>query len=65
MQYTQIALRPDNQEDMSFLLDLHRETMDAHLVGSGLSFSVEEQGKSGASFVERIGFVVVEGAPHA
>jgi ribosomal protein S18 acetylase RimI-like enzyme len=27
---------------MSFLLDLRRETMDAHLVGSGLSFSVEE-----------------------
>ena len=42
MQYAQIALRPADQEDMSFLLDLRRETMDAHLVGSGLSFSVEE-----------------------
>jgi ribosomal protein S18 acetylase RimI-like enzyme len=42
MDHTEVALRRATQEDMSFLLELRQETMNPHLVASGLVPSREE-----------------------
>jgi ribosomal protein S18 acetylase RimI-like enzyme len=36
MELHQIDLRPANQKDMPFLLELRRQTMNAHLLASGI-----------------------------
>jgi hypothetical protein len=42
MRYAQIAFRSASQEDMSFLLALRQQTMNPHLLSSGVIPSVEE-----------------------
>jgi GNAT superfamily N-acetyltransferase len=42
MHHAQIALRPANQEDMAFQLDLRQQTMNPHLLAWGLIPSLEE-----------------------
>lgn len=42
MNPAQICLRPANHEDVPFLLELRRKTMNAHLLASGLIPSLEE-----------------------
>jgi ribosomal protein S18 acetylase RimI-like enzyme len=42
MHQAEITFRPANLEDMPFLLELRQETMNPHLVASGLIPSMEE-----------------------
>ena len=42
MDPNQIRLRPANTEDVSFLLDLRRQTMHPHWLRAGLTLSPEE-----------------------
>jgi ribosomal protein S18 acetylase RimI-like enzyme len=42
MNYAEITLRPANQDDMPFLLDLRQQTMNPHSLASGLVPSKEE-----------------------
>jgi ribosomal protein S18 acetylase RimI-like enzyme len=39
---SEITLRPANQEDMPFLLDLRQQTMNPYVIASGLMPSTEE-----------------------
>jgi GNAT superfamily N-acetyltransferase len=42
MDYAEITLRPATEDDVPFLLALPHETMDAHLVASGIAPALEE-----------------------
>jgi ribosomal protein S18 acetylase RimI-like enzyme len=42
MDNAEITLRPADQEDMPFLLDLRQQTMNPHVFASGLTPSVDE-----------------------
>jgi ribosomal protein S18 acetylase RimI-like enzyme len=42
MDYAEITLRPATEDDVPFLLALRHETMDAHLVASGIAPALEE-----------------------
>jgi GNAT superfamily N-acetyltransferase len=42
MDYAEITLRPATEDDVPFLLALRHETMDAHLIASGIAPALEE-----------------------